>query len=70
MRSRVFFIVMALAGGILLFCHTGRVSALGVGEKAPAFALPATTAEKISLADYQGNKHVVLFFYIAAFGRA
>ena len=70
MRYRVHFFVMALAGGILFFCNAGRVSALGVGEKAPAFALPATTAEKVTLADYRGNKHVVLFFYIAAFGRA
>jgi peroxiredoxin len=43
---------------------------LGVGERAPAFALPATTAEQVTLAGYQGNKHVVLFFYIAAFGQA
>jgi hypothetical protein len=70
MRYRVFFLVMALVGGMLFFCTTGWVSAMGVGEKAPAFALPATTAEKMALADYQGNKHVVLFFYIAAFGRA
>jgi hypothetical protein len=70
MRYRVYFLVMALAGGILFFCDPGRASALGVGERAPAFALPATTAEQVTLAGYQGNKHVVLFFYIAAFGQA
>jgi peroxiredoxin len=70
MRYRVYFLVMALAGGILFFCDPGRASALGVGEQAPAFALPATTAEQVTLAGYQGNKHVVLFFYIAAFGQA
>jgi peroxiredoxin len=70
MRYRVYFFVMALAGGILFFCNTGRVSGLEVGERAPAFTLPATTAEKMTLADYLGNKHVVLFFYIAAFGQA
>jgi peroxiredoxin len=41
--------------------------ALQVGDKAPDFSLPATTAEKINLADYVGKKPVVVFFYIAAF---
>ena len=40
---------------------------LAVGDKAPAFTLPATTAEKLSLADYQGKKNVVLFGFIGAF---
>jgi peroxiredoxin len=43
--------------------------ALQVGEKAPDFTLPATTAEEIKLADYLGKKPVVLFFYIGAFTR-
>ena len=38
-----------------------------IGDKAPAFALPATTAEKVSLADYLGKKNVVLFGFIGAF---
>jgi len=42
-------------------------AALAVGDKAPAFTLPATTAEKLSLADYQGKKNVVLFGFIGAF---
>jgi len=41
--------------------------ALKVGDKAPDFSLPATTAEKISLSDYLGKKPVVVFFYIGAF---
>jgi len=41
--------------------------ALGVGDKAPDFTLPATTAEKLSLADYAGKKNVVLFGFIGAF---
>jgi peroxiredoxin len=41
-----------------------------VGDRAPDFVLPATTADKVSLADYLGQKHLVIFFYIAAFGRA
>ena len=48
----------------------GQAFALQVGDQAPTFALPATTAETIGLADYHGKKPVVLFFYIAAFGRA
>jgi AhpC/TSA family len=69
-RHRLCFLVIVLAGGILFFGNTGWVAALEVGDRAPAFALPATTVDKISLADYQKNKHVVLFFYIAAFGQA
>ena len=38
-----------------------------VGDKAPAFTLPATTTEKLSLADYLGKKNVVLFGFIGAF---
>lgn len=33
------------------------------GAPAPDFTLPASTGGKISLADYRGQKHVVLYFY-------
>lgn len=36
---------------------------LKVGEIAPAFTLPATTKETISLSDYKGKKNVVVAFY-------
>jgi len=36
---------------------------LKVGEKAPAFSLPDADMETVDLANYQGRKHVVLFFY-------
>jgi peroxiredoxin len=42
-------------------------AALEVGDKAPAFTLPSTTTEKLSLADYTGKKTVVLFGFIGAF---
>jgi hypothetical protein len=58
-----------LSGALLLFSATG-VMALRVGDKAPDFSLPTTTGEKVSLGDYLGKKHVVLFFDIAAFGGA
>lgn len=51
----------------VLFLGIGPVMALEVGDKAPEFALPATTAERVSLADYLGKKHVVVFFYLYAF---
>jgi thioredoxin-dependent peroxiredoxin len=54
----------------LLWFSAGRAAALQVGDQAPTFKLPATTAETLSLADYMGKQNVVIFFYIAAFGRA
>jgi AhpC/TSA family len=56
-----------LASATLLMFAAGQSLALQVGDKAPAFSLPATTAEKIELANYQGKQPVVLFFYIGAF---
>jgi peroxiredoxin len=47
-----------------------HVLALQVGDKAPDFSLPATTAEAIKLADYIGKKPVVVFFYLYAFSNA
>jgi hypothetical protein len=56
-----------LLSGVFLLLSAGRLMALQVGDKAPDFSLPATTAEKIGLADYLGKKSVVVFFYIGAF---
>ena len=56
-----------LLSSVLLLLGSNPVMALQVGDKAPDFSLPATTAERISLADYLGKKPVVVFFYIAAF---
>ena len=52
---------------MLAFCSVWPAAALELGDKAPAFTLPATTAEKLSLADYLGKKNVVLFGFIGAF---
>ncbi len=54
----------------LVLCLAAPARALQSGDRAPEFALPATTADKISLGQYLGRKHVVVFFYIAAFGQA
>jgi AhpC/TSA family len=42
-------------------------SALDVGDKAPDFALPATTGGKISLSQFRGKKLVLIEFYGADF---
>jgi peroxiredoxin len=60
-------IAAVLMSGVFLVLSAGRLMALQVGDKAPDFSLPATTAEKIGLADYLGRKPVVVFFYIGAF---
>jgi hypothetical protein len=59
--------ILTVLVGSLLLLAAGQSSALQVGDKAPDFALPATTAESLKLADYLGKKPVVLFFYIGAF---
>jgi len=33
------------------------------GQPAPPFTLPASTGGTISLSDFQGKSHVVLYFY-------
>jgi hypothetical protein len=58
---------IVVLGSVLLLLNTRQVLALHVGDHAPDFSLPATTAETVSLADYLGKKPVVLFFYLWAF---
>ncbi len=55
------------AAGLLALSSVLPAAALEVGDRAPAFTLPATTTEKFSLADYLGRKNVVLFGFIGAF---
>ncbi|WP_353266572.1 redoxin domain-containing protein [Gemmatimonas sp.] len=38
-----------------------------VGTEAPAFSLPATSGENITLSSFRGQKHVLLAFFPAAF---
>jgi peroxiredoxin Q/BCP len=57
----------ALLLGILLLFSSNPAMAVQVGDKAPDFSLPSTTAEKVSLADFIGKKPVVVFFYVYAF---
>jgi len=62
--------MVVLVCGALLFFNAGDVMALKVGDKAPDFTLSSTTGDKISLSQFHGNKPVVLFFYVFAFGGA
>jgi uncharacterized lipoprotein YmbA len=67
MRQWTRVIAAALLGGAFLLLSPGHLMAPQVGDKAPDFSLPATTVEKVGLADYLGKKPVVVFFYIGAF---
>jgi peroxiredoxin Q/BCP len=58
-----------LLSGIVLGMSANQALALQVGDKAPDFSLPATTTDAVKLADYVGQKPVVIFFYIGAFTR-
>ena len=67
MRCTRRLIAAGLLTGLFLSLSSSAVTALQVGDKAPDFSLPATTAEKISLADFVGKQPVVVFFYLYAF---
>jgi peroxiredoxin len=41
--------------------------ALEVGQPAPDFLMHSTVGETVRLSDYQGQKNVMLFFFLAAF---
>jgi cytochrome oxidase Cu insertion factor (SCO1/SenC/PrrC family) len=69
-RRWISLFMVVLVCGALLFFNAGDVMALKVGDKAPDFTLTSTTGEKISLSQFRGEKPVVLFFYIFAFGGA
>jgi len=56
--------------GAVLIAGTALAQVPRVGDKAPAFALPATTGGTIRLADFAGRKSLVLFTFIGAFTNA
>jgi AhpC/TSA family len=69
MQLRRWSWVMApmLVGMVLLLLSSTPAMALQAGDKAPDFSLPATSAERVGLADFVGKKPVVVFFYLYAF---
>ena len=69
-RRCISMFIVVFMSVTLLFFNAGDVMALKVGDKAPDFTLPSTTGDNISLSQFRGNKPVVLFFYIFAFGGA
>jgi peroxiredoxin Q/BCP len=62
---RYFLLITVL---VSLFVISSLSFALTAGDKAPLFEAPSTQG-KISLAEFQGKKHVVLALYFADFTR-
>ena len=64
MRHLILF--LSLLSGML--CGVQNAAALDVGDQAPDFTLPSTTGEPISLQQFRGKKHLLIEFYVQAFG--
>ena len=64
---RTDIVAALLIAALLVVGVAASAAALQVGDKAPDFTLPATTAEKFSLNQFLGKSHVVLFGFIGAF---
>ena len=56
----VLAIVLALGAAV-------PAAALEVGDKAPDFKLPSTQKDPLTLSEFAGKRHVVLFGFIGAF---
>ena len=65
--TRTHIVAALLIAALLAAGAAAPATALQVGDKAPDFTLPATTAEKFSLSQFQGKSNVVLFGFIGAF---
>ena len=63
---RHLILLLALLSGLLFSVRSA--AALDVGDKAPDFTLPSTTGEPISLQQFLGKKHLLIEFYVRAFG--
>jgi hypothetical protein len=59
-------LLLSLLSGMLFGVRSA--AALDVGDKAPDFTLPSTTGEPISLQQFRGRKHLLIEFYVRAFG--
>jgi hypothetical protein len=59
-------LLLSLLSGLLFGVRSAV--ALDVGDKAPDFTLPSTTGEPISLQQFRGRKHLLIEFYVRAFG--
>jgi len=54
--------LLALASSLAI-----QAAPLKVGDKAPDFTLPDQSGNKVTLAQFEGKKNVVLAFYVLAF---
>jgi hypothetical protein len=63
---RHLILLLALLSGLL--CGVQSAAALDVGDRAPDFTLPSTTGASISLQQFLGKKHLLIEFYVRAFG--
>ena len=66
-NNKGLYLIRTVLVGVILLMTAGPSMALKIGDKAPDFDLPSSTGQSIKLADYLGEKPVVLFFYIGAF---
>jgi hypothetical protein len=67
-RYRLTRIVLtAVLLSLALWIMPTPAPAAEVGNKAPNFMMHSTIGESVSLAEYEGKKNVLLFFFLAAF---
>jgi hypothetical protein len=59
-------LLLSLLSGLLFGLRSA--AALAVGDKAPDFTLPSTTGDRIILHQFRGKKHLLIEFYVRAFG--
>ena len=64
-RGRMAVATVLLA--VLMVVIPTSVRALDIGDQAPDFLAFDTVGEAIRLSDYQGKKHVLMFFFVRAF---
>lgn len=62
---RMVVLLAVLGAGMLL--RSVPTFAVDVGDKAPDFLMHSSVGETVQLSEYQGKKHVLLFFFLAAF---
>ena len=63
-RYLIVFSFLIFMGLVLSACGSSR-SEIAVGDPAPSFTLQSASGEQVSLADYQGEQPVLLFFHMA-----
>ena len=67
MRRVQFAVAVIVVAVVLALGSVLPAAALDVGDKAPDFKLPSTMKPELTLAEFAGKKHVVLFGFIGAF---